>query len=789
MLHAVRIERHRVRKWLAVLVALAGLGALVRLAPAQVQPVLLADVGHGGAIRPGAYFPIRITVDWIIEPDAEYSTEPEAARISVRLPQDSIYAVRIERDLTIQRGQRSTTVVYARSQASVDAIEFELRGGGGRLLARGKAHSGDLSGWAPVADHEAIVLVAGKSSLPRSGWVFDHQNLSPVSVAEVEPGALPREWPGYDGVSVVVLGDLGTDRLDALQVRTLREWVRWGGHLALSVTNQTDTYRQVLGDLQWPLIFGEYNSFEFDAGLSDVLARCMMMALDPDALAAHPSPKRWNPFAAPEARSRISENSSMAWYEQHMAQVRTEIEQFSGRYLYRRPIELLSEAVAEGWRARWSTDSWDPATKPSAGPISVSGDIAWGPFGLGTITLLGTDPAALAGGSARELRGVGWAHALAHVRPLHRASSFVLDAQQSYYASYSNSEDLELANAAANDLLDELSVGFGVGHGLFGAISVALLLLALLIGPIDYLFLRWLRREPLTWLTCPLLILLASGAIYFAQESVSYGRARATRVAVVDAWSGSTQGRGTSFTAFAAARGGRYTLGPPREDVYMSPTCWHPPSWYYGDEAAATTVPIEQHSLGSSVVSMYVPLENVRWMLDRGPIEVPQIDGLIRYDAARDRLWLDLNVPAGVEGSIEAVWWNDGWYTAGAVGRDLSVGPLVRQPFLRDREQQERVNRRRDRANLDPWVYPSRVGVEDWMHDAAFQVTGRREVGERLTDLSPAYGAVLLRLNDRSDVELMRGDEIVETEWEERMMLRLIVPARRGGEADEEIEP
>ena len=56
----------------------------------------------------------------------------------------------------------------------------------------------------------------------------------PIARSVLRPDALPSRAVEYDGVSMVVLGELGDQRLSALQTEALRAWVRAGGVLVFA---------------------------------------------------------------------------------------------------------------------------------------------------------------------------------------------------------------------------------------------------------------------------------------------------------------------------------------------------------------------------------------------------------------------------------------------------------------------------------------------------------------------------------------------------------------------------
>lgn len=769
------------RRWRAVAVAACTL-VVSAAALAAPEPYLLTEVGHRGAIRRGYYFPIRVTVQWTQTPGEVASGDASAAVIEVLVRQDLLHNVRLRRDVTIQPGRATIATLYARSVVDVSELEIELRDRGGRLLASAKPQSGGAAGWWTIEGNEAIVLAAGRSSMPRSGWAFGNPLASPIKTVEVAAADLPREWPGYDAVSLVVLGDLGPERLDASQVAALLDWVGRGGHLAILATAQLDTVLTTLGD-RLPLAIGEYADSEFNPSVGAALRGAVAIAMEMREKPLPPSPQ---PALRPGMN--LTTTRPMEWYAPRLDDLNRSLEDLRGRFLYRRSIEALPGAREAGWAVRWAHEAFDPLQVDRTWGRSQAGDIARGPWGLGTITLLGIDPASLAGSASGEARGVGWWHCLVHIPEIHAAlvPRRVPDSQY----SYSRADSLEsiLASRAINTILDDLSAGFGMTQGLFAAIAVALLLLVVLIGPADYFMLRRLKREPFTWITTPALIALACAAIYFAQDAVSYGTARVKRLSIIDAWSGAGQGVATSFTAIASNRGGRYMLEGLGREVFASPACWRPPTWFYRQtQAPASTIPVDVTPAGARVRSIHIPLENVRWMEERGPIPVPAFTGSVRFDEARDEVALDLDAPPGITAIVVGVWWNEKWYVHPRGEVDAVDGTVRGRVFPRAAGDAEDLERRRQPAAIDLYGWYSPTTDHGWRHDAHFQIPGHRHVESRLIARSPGVAAILIEVETPPRVKLLREGSPAAAEWEERQMIRLIVPAAPAEGSAEEV--
>ncbi len=760
--------RARPRRYAHLAICLAAVLAAALRAAAAPEPYLLVEVGHGGAVRPGYYFPIRVEVQWSASPGEALAGEARPARLEVSLAQDQFHLVRLSRDVTIQPGRPARAVFYARAPSDVARIEIELREARGRRLARLEAQSTGVAGWWSIESRQAIVLAAGRSSLPRSGWVFIQSSASPIRVSEWPVADLPREWPGYDAVTLVLLGDLGAERLDAEQVRSLLDWVRRGGHLAISVTDQVETIRQVFAGADLPVEIGEYTGGPFDAGVSATLRAALAQAFD-----APPRPKV---DGAALSSGTLTLVEPMEWYDPNIEPLGKALQDVEGRYLYRRTLHIDSERAESFWRSRWSHERFDPHAAEGGWSSAAEGDIVCGRYGLGTITLLGLDPATLAGAAGGDARGLAWWHSLAHVPALHTAVAPHYVVKPEYW--YGRPEDIEahLASEAVNSILDDLSAEFETGRGLFAAIAVALLLLVALVGPVDYFVLRRLGREPLTWITTPALIALACAAIYAAQNAVSYGAARARRLSLIDAWSGADRGFAASFTAIASNRGGRYAIGGLPDGSFAAPACWTHPFWYYGDQRPAATVAIHHSSAGALIRSLPVPTQNVRWVEDRGPVAVAAISGDLRKQGGADEVAINLQAPPGTRGIVIGAWWNGRWY-APPVREAEDLSSIIDRTLPRASGDEEVIEfRRRPELSGSPYSYGDQF-PRWWSHDFAFQIPGHRHVESRLDAIGPDVGVVLLELERPPDVQLRRDELPVEAQWTQRTLLRLIVPA------------
>lgn len=176
-----------------------------------------------------------------------------------------------------------------------------------------------------------------------------------------------------------------------------------------------------------------------------------------------------------------------------------------------RPIVVGPLAKACGWKIDHTSEG---------GPVA-----AQGPFGLGTLAILSTDPSAdITPSLIKDM--------LTTLTPsaMHDLTAAIRDTEQHWYDVY---------NSRGNDWLlyqhiDAVASAEPPGTGGFILIAVVPLALALLLGPIDYILLGRLRRRPLAWLSALVWIGALGTISLIAPRLFQTGNADIGSVAAID---------------------------------------------------------------------------------------------------------------------------------------------------------------------------------------------------------------------------------------------------------------
>ena len=96
----------------------------------------------------------------------------------------------------------------------------------------------------------------------------------------------------------------------------------------------------------------------------------------------------------------------------------------------------------------------------------------------------------------------------------------------------------------------------------FGWVALLIVLYILLIGPIEYFFLkRVLGRLELTWITFPIIVLTVSLAAYFTAYSLKGRDLKVNKIDVVDVDPASGESYGTTWFTIFSPRIDNYTIG------------------------------------------------------------------------------------------------------------------------------------------------------------------------------------------------------------------------------------
>jgi hypothetical protein len=634
--------------WIIILLTIAtggDAGAQVDLASppprADQPPTPIATFGWSGRIPDSRWGPVNIDIINVSKPigghillefpqdDTQFAhiripfaATPEApARVqAVAAIPSSALSIRLS--LVDERGRTLRTVTYG--AASLLALpDFTEPDAQSLIVSVGRVGASDaMVQWARALHgvRFSAVSPAGDEAAP-GAWGNFH-------AARCEVADMPLSWMAYDAVSVLVVHADVASEADPRAVQAVREWVGAGGRLVILASTPGDHWASWL-----------------PAGVAPPVRMDSLSAAPlPDAIAA-----------------------ARAAFEQ---QVRTRVETFGDVGGRTDPLPPAAESAPArriwltpaGERSAWRTD-W--ILQEQGSPALL----AEGPADLGWITILGLDPARSSTVVSPRAAGIAWHDALKRINEdMGRAPPGDTRLRWQYAAP-----PVQAAISNAINMVGNIPV---IGDAMFALIAGCIVLLALMVGPVDWFVLRRMRLSHRSWLTALAWTALAAIGAFVLPLSIRTDPAQFNRVAILDALAteaASIPGFRAVGAAHYAAVSGIYTAqsGTAQFSGVQATSWWRGVSqfqpWRSQGPGGSGVLPVLQaaaggeagSSRGSPVSAVPFPLWTFRTMLDQGVQPLPLGVQLRRSDGP-PRVVIS-GLPEGVVITSAVLRMPDGW--------------------------------------------------------------------------------------------------------------------------------
>jgi hypothetical protein len=144
------------------------------------------------------------------------------------------------------------------------------------------------------------------------------------------------------------------------------------------------------------------------------------------------------------------------------------------------------------------------------------------------------------------------------------------------------------------------------------------------IGPVNFLLLRRLRRPELAWVTTPLLVLVFIGAAYGASFILRGSRPQSTELAIVQSFEGRPGGQVTSFQAIFSPQRHTYRLD-------YGPTALVTPGTFENFELIETTVTSDGSTTGMR--ELLIDVSSLRTLLvEETATRTPEVRSALQVD-------------------------------------------------------------------------------------------------------------------------------------------------------------
>ena len=146
--------------------------------------------------------------------------------------------------------------------------------------------------------------------------------------------------------------------------------------------------------------------------------------------------------------------------------------------------------------------------------------------------------------------------------------------------------------------------------------------LAVLLGPVDYKFLKSIDRLPLTWLTCSFWIILFTVGAYYGVQYIRGGKMQLKAVSVLDGIDGGSTAWATHYSGLFASRSDSYEIEGLKTDQWWSGIAPTQDQIYaYNSELGSRRIYCNQEDGGNLPESLPVNIWDIQCMLTESPID------------------------------------------------------------------------------------------------------------------------------------------------------------------------
>jgi hypothetical protein len=156
---------------------------------------------------------------------------------------------------------------------------------------------------------------------------------------------------------------------------------------------------------------------------------------------------------------------------------------------------------------------------------------------------------------------------------------------------------------------------------------VLILIYIVIIGPVNFLVLRRIRRVDLAWVTTPVLVALFLGLTYGASFVLRGTRPQVSQLALVQGFEGVPGGQATAFVSVFSPQRRTYNVGF-APDALVSPGTF--------ESFQFSTLPVSLSDSATTVPDLLIDVSALRTLLVEQPVsDVPSVASQITRDSTR----------------------------------------------------------------------------------------------------------------------------------------------------------
>ncbi|MEN8128321.1 MAG: hypothetical protein ABFR90_11045 [Planctomycetota bacterium] len=423
------------------------------------------------------------------------------------------------------------------------------------------------------------------------------RSVGKVYLKDKLPSQLPWDWTGYCGLDILVLYDTDMSQCNTSQLKAIEQWVRNGGKVLMILSSHPLSYENPLASCL-PFEILDSGQYSIPTGTAATLK------------------------LGGTASSEV-----VAW------PVRTNDSKLCDFITIEQDTAVLG--VGYCGFGRIGLLSFDPATLPNAANHQSS------QFWIHLLSSVLMDPVIkdqqselpdMSGNKSQRYNQFQYNLQQIQTMSVRDIIPNMNAEEEENFNNYSHRYGIGLEQAGSNAVMEYLLNIPQMRPLSIWWVILLLILLAVLLGPVDYIVLKKLDRQPLTWLTCSFWIVVFTVGAYYGVQALRSGELQYRSVTVTDAIAADDSTWSATHAGLFAPKSDKYQLdkfdgkqwwsaiSPEQREIYS----------YRGGQNASRNVFCMQYDGANIPYALPVNIWTMQCLLCEEPVERSPIRATVK---------------------------------------------------------------------------------------------------------------------------------------------------------------
>ena len=512
--------------------------------------------GWDGYCRPSNWTAVNVGI-------ASTLTEPFEGVLSISAQQDGLNNMIVNHEFVLTPGIRLNIPLITKFAFAAQNCSVRITTPGGKTVWAKKYdlwdYSEDKQKLHFLSENDLLIGFVGRREgsfgimkLADEASCKYGDSIGKVYVKDKLPSQLPWDWTGYGGVDILVLYDADLGQCNKSQLNAIEQWVRNGGKLLMVLSSK-------------PLSEGN-----------------PLRSALPFEILQSGQYRIPNDTAEKLRLSEASNSQVIAW------PIKTNDSELCDFVTI--DDELAVFATGYSGFGRVGVLSFNPST--SAG-ITTNDPMK---FWVNLISSILVDPSMPKQDqqlpNKNEEDRYNYNQIRFELNKIHATSmrdiieGVKIDENNNSY--YSNTYGIGLEQAGSNTVMEYLLNIPQMRPLSIWWVILLLVLLAVLLGPVDYIVLKKLDRQPLTWLTCTFWIVLFTVGAYYGVQALRSGELQYRSVCVTDSIASDGSTFSTTHAGIFAPKSDKYNFDGIKDGQWWSAISMEQRDMYFYNRQNAT---------------------------------------------------------------------------------------------------------------------------------------------------------------------------------------------------------